>query len=452
METLLKGYTGSQTRSVGEAFDPSPENIEKRIERGKLTSGLQYALLPKQTRGSTVHMTLALRFGDETSLAGRRLPVTICRVDVDAGTARHTRQEIDDNLSRLKARLTIAGSNNGVTAQIQTVRANVAEVLRLVAEVLRTPSFSAVEFEQSLQASLAAAEGSRRDPQLLATAAMRRHLIPYPVNDPRTCPISRGADAQLQQLTVDQVRGFHSEFYGASNAEIVVVGGFDAAALRPLIGELFGKWRSPKPYRDLAVDARPVTAIRKMIDVPEKGNAVFLAGAIVQVRETDQEFPALLLANRMMGSSNARLYRRIRAKDGLSYGVFSTLQTSGRDSSAFFQGFATAAPQNVPKVEAAFREEFERAARDGFSAEEVTKAKAGWLESLRVRRSQDETLAQALQSLLRDGRTMVWQSEFERKVEAVTPQQAMQAVRKYLQPSLLSIFAAGDFKKAGVFQ
>src|SRR5262249_11487188 len=143
---------------------------------------------------------------------------------------------------------------------------------------------------------------------------------------------------------------------------------------------------------------------------------------------------------------------RIRAKDGLSYGVSSMLAASSWDSGAFFQGIATAAPQNVPKVEAAFREEFERAARDGFSAEEVTKAKPGWLPTLRVQRSQDGTLVRELQSLLREGRTMMWQRELEKKVEAVTPQQAMQAVRKYLQPSQLSIFAAGDFKKAGVFQ
>jgi zinc protease len=453
LETLLKNYSGNQRASVGEAFDPTPENIEKRIERGKLASGLQYAMLPKQTRGNAVHMTLALRFGDENSLAGRRIPAQFAASMLMRGTVNHTRKEIEDTLTRLKARITIAGTPTGITAQIQTVRANAPEVLGLAAEVLRAPSFPAAEFEQSLQSSLTAAEASRRDTQLLATAAMRRYLIPYSLDDPRTFPITpEERIAQLHMLTLDSVRKFHSEFYGASNGELVAVGDFDAAALRTLLDELFGSWKSPKPYRDVEAEPRAVAPIRRMIDVPEKGNAVFLAGAFVRVLEND--VPALILANQMIGvlDGRARLYLRLRAKDGLSYGVGSSLQINWRGSSVFFQGIATAAPQNVPKVEAAYREEFDRAARDGFSAEEVAQAKAGFLQSLRLQRSRDEALAQALQSLLRDGRTMVWQSEFEKRVEAVTPQQAMQVVRRYLQSSQQSVFAAGDFESAGVVQ
>ena len=88
----------------------------------------------------------------------------------------------------------------------------------------------------------------------------------------------------------------------------------------------------------------------------------------------------------------------------------------------------------------------------GFSAEEVAAAKTGCLKSLRVQHSRDETLAQVLQSLLREGLTMIWLREFEKRVEAVTAHQVQDVVRKYLLPSQLSIFAAGDFKNVGISQ
>ena len=42
----------------GEAFDPSPANIEARTQRATLPGGMKLALLPKKTRGGTVVVAL----------------------------------------------------------------------------------------------------------------------------------------------------------------------------------------------------------------------------------------------------------------------------------------------------------------------------------------------------------------------------------------------------------
>ena len=57
--------------------------------------------------------------------------------------------------------------------------------------------------------------------------------------------------AGLRSVTVDDLRRFHRDFYGASNAEIVVVGDFDADAIRAEITEKLDAWRSPKPYTEI---------------------------------------------------------------------------------------------------------------------------------------------------------------------------------------------------------
>ena len=49
---ILKDYKGEAAVAQGEAFDPSPANIESRTTRTKLPNGLQVALLPKKTRGA----------------------------------------------------------------------------------------------------------------------------------------------------------------------------------------------------------------------------------------------------------------------------------------------------------------------------------------------------------------------------------------------------------------
>src|SRR5262249_2094072 len=61
---VVKDYKGDAAIAAGEAFDPSPSNIESRTKRSALPNGLKVALLPKKTRGGTVVAAMTVRFGD----------------------------------------------------------------------------------------------------------------------------------------------------------------------------------------------------------------------------------------------------------------------------------------------------------------------------------------------------------------------------------------------------
>jgi len=50
VNALVKDYKGNQAVAQGEAFDPSPANIDKRTVRGSL-GGIKIAFLEKKTRG-----------------------------------------------------------------------------------------------------------------------------------------------------------------------------------------------------------------------------------------------------------------------------------------------------------------------------------------------------------------------------------------------------------------
>ena len=70
VEAALKNFKVDTQVVAGEAFDASPENIEKRITRTKLANGMSLQLLPKKTRGNTVNALLTLRFGDAQNTRG----------------------------------------------------------------------------------------------------------------------------------------------------------------------------------------------------------------------------------------------------------------------------------------------------------------------------------------------------------------------------------------------
>jgi zinc protease len=149
------------------------------------------------------------------------------------------------------------------------------------------------------------------------------------------------------------------------------------------------------------------------------------------------------------GFLNSRLSTRIRQKDGLSYSVGSQFSANSLDPVSIFFGYAIFAPENVDKLQTAFKEELTRALKEGFTAEEVAAAKQGLLDSRRVNRAQDEILASAWASNLYVGRTFQWSADLEKKIAALTPEQIRDAMRRHLDPAKLTVVKAGDFAKTG---
>ena len=451
---MVKDYKGNATVAQGEAFDPSPANIDARTVRVTLPNGMKLALLSKKTRGATVHAVLTLHYGDEKSLFGKDAIAQVTGAMLMRGTRTHTRQQIQDELDKYKAQMSASASAmNGATVSISTVHAGFADALRLAAEVLRDPAFPESEFEQIRQSTIGRIEASRGEPQSVALNALNRHLNPYPTGDPRAVPtVDESLDA-YKKLTLADVKKFHADFYGASHAELAVVGDFDAAEIQKLAAELFGTWKSPSPYTMIQRPWHKLDAIAQTIQTPDKANSFFAAGTTLEMNEGDPDYPALLFANTMIGGgSRSHLWLRIREKEGLSYAVQSVFYAGAVDHFGQFLAIAIANPVNTNKVEASFKDEMAKIVTTGFSAEEVETAKKALLQERQVDRAEDQALVRTLARNARFGWTMARDAAMEQKISALSPEQVSAAVKRHIDPSTISIIKAGDFKKAAAAQ
>jgi zinc protease len=451
--TVLKDYTGGAAIAQGEVFVPTPANIESRTIRKSLPGGLKLVMLPKKTRGGTVFAQINLRFGDQASLSNMATIASFTGQILIRGTKNKSRQQIQDEIDRLKARINVGGGGTGATANIETVEANLAGSLRLAAEILREPAFPASELEPMRQLQIAAIESGKSEPTAVASIEFNRHLNPWPPDDVRYVGTFDERVAAARKVTLDEMQKFYQKFYGASNGEFVVVGQFEPAQVEKLAAELFGNWKSPSRYERLVSTYGKIEPIDRKIETPDKQNAMFLAGMKVKMNDEDPDYPAMVLGNYMLGGSGAsRLFKRIRDKEGLSYGVSSSFNSPTRDDAATFTTNAICNPQNLPKAEVSIKDELARTVKDGFTAEEVATAKKSWLESRIVNRSQDQGLMGTLGAREFWSRTMKWDEALEAKVEGLTVQQVSDAFRRHIDPAALVVVKAGDFKKAGVLQ
>jgi zinc protease len=93
-----------------------------------------------------------------------------------------------------------------------------------------------------------------------------------------------------------------------------------------------------------------------------------------------------------------------------------------------------------------------KALKDGFTADEVAKAKKTWLDERAVARAEEGSVSNLLLTRERWGRTMEWDARLEAAVAALTPEQVNAAFRRHVDAAALSIVKGGDFKKAGAYQ
>ena len=444
---MMKDFKGEPAIASGEAFDPSPQNIETRTTRFDMPGGIKVALLPKKTRGASVIATLVFRFGDEAKLQNRGAIPQMTGAMLMRGTQKHTRQQIQEELDRLKARASVSGSVSRTGGSLETIRQNLPAVLTLIAEILQQPSFPEKEFDLLKEESLAEIEQLRNDPESLAQLELERHLNKFPSGDPRYVMTLDEQITALKAVTLDDVKKFYGELYGGSAGQIAVVGDFDKDEIQKHLTSLFDSWKSPSPYTRIPDVFQDIPAENKVIPVSDKPNSMFLAGMNLNIRDDDPDYPALSFGNYILGeASNARLHERIREKEGLSYGVGSFLYANPLDRVGAFGAYAIQAPENAVRVETAFIEELKKAIAEGYTDEEIQTAKSGFKESERLRRTQDRDVSSRLASYLFLGRTFAWDEEFEKKVLAVNKQQVQDAMRKYLDPAKISIIKAGDIK------
>ena len=325
--SAVKDFKGEATVAQGEAFDPSTKNIDSRIERLALPSGLKVALLSKKTRGASVRADISLHFGTVETLRNKDVIGSLTASTLIRGTKDMNRQQIQDEIDRQKAEINIFGDATGVSVQIETKHENLPAVIRLAGNILKNASIPDGEFEQVRKSEITNQEYSKAEPQAIAPIVLNRALYPFPRGDVRS---TMSVDESLEDLSkakVEEAREFHQMFYGANHGQIAIVGDFDSVAVKSAITDAFGSFTSDAKYERIKRGYEATKLINESIETPDKANAMFMAGQRLKLEDTDAKYPGAVFGNFMLGGGflNSRLAMRIRQKDGLSYGVGSSL-------------------------------------------------------------------------------------------------------------------------------
>jgi zinc protease len=449
LDTIFKNYRGREAVAAGEQFDATPENIEARTIRLNI-GDLKVALLPKKTRGELVSLQLTLRYGNEENLQGMQTACEILPGLMTRSTKSLSKQELLDSLDKHQARLSGFGGTGYATFSLRTKRDHLAATLDLLRQALREPALNEEEFQVLVQQRLAGLERARTDPQALSQIELERRLAPYSPGDVRYTPSIGERLERTQSTTLAHVKRVYEDLLGAPAGELVLVGDFDSDKVMPQLRALVADWQPKLPFARIRRPANSsVEGGHRELLTPDKANAVYYAGFVLTMNDRDPDYPALVIANNILGSSGlaSRLGNRVRQKEGLSYSIRSSLSSSHLDERTEFGVYAISNPANMKKVIEAIGEELQLLVDKGVTESELEEAKQGYLQRQSLSRNSDRGLTSVLARTLDADRTMKFYTARENAIKELTVETVQAAVRKHFQPARLVIVTAGDFEK-----
>src|SRR5690606_16206171 len=253
---------------------------------------------------------------------------------------------------------------------------------------------------------------------------------------------------EIQSLNRAALQAFHERFYGAGRIEFSAVGAFQPEAVRKALEASLAGWKQAPAYTRIPDPYRPVPPEKFQINTPDKANAVLLSALPLNLRDDDPRYPALILANYMLGGSEtSRLWTRVRVEEGLSYSVYSNATVSAYEPAGSWSIYAIHAPENSRRLERVISEELKKVLEHGFTQQEVEESIRSLLNYRKLGRTNDGALASVWLRYLDLDRTFAWAAEQDEKIAALTADTVNSTLRELLKPGLFSTAIAADQAK-----
>ncbi|MBV9233744.1 MAG: insulinase family protein [Candidatus Eremiobacteraeota bacterium] len=341
------------------------------------------------------------------------------------GTTTRSRLAMREALDAISAEVS-AGTEFSLTA----LSKNFDRGVQLLADEELHPAFPAPAFDALKAEELGSVQGEIASPEHSADVALNKAL--FPPGD----PAQRFATPQsVGSLTVADVRGYYASVYRPDMTTIVVVGDVEPQSAAAVIGRYFGGWSAggPKPAVDLPPVANNAAASIEVPDTARIQAQVQLA-QVLSVTRTDPDYAALAVANESFGSGGASiLFHDVRDVHGLVYDVHTEADFLKRRST--FSVHFECDPSKIEQAQSLIMADLKALATTGLQSDELARGRVALISQVPMRVASFNGIAQQLIHYAESGLPLDQATIDARREIAVTNEQVVAAVNKWLRPN-----------------
>jgi zinc protease len=399
-------------------------------------------MLNRRAELPMVSANIVFRTGSDANPADKPGLANFVAAMLDEGTATRNALQIADEVARLGGTLGTGSTMDSTTVSGRSLAKNFPALLDLMADVTLRPAFPAEEVERQRAQRLGQLVALRDNPTQVATQVMSRVLYgdrhPYGYTE-------IGTEASIKGMKREDMQAFWKQNFVPNNAALVVAGDISMDELRALAEKAFGGWQRGAPVRPaLSVAANPTP---KVVIVDKPGSPqTQVRVATIGAQRSSPDFRPMQVMNMILGGQfSSRINMNLREANGYTYGTYSGF-TFRRAPGPFQVAGGVRTDVTGPAVDEIYKE-IRGMLQKPFDGEELTRAKDSMNNSLPGAFQTSSDAVASLSNIYTYDLGLDYYAKYAQQVRAVSVEQAIGMVKKYLPPDRLVVVAVGDKAK-----
>jgi zinc protease len=356
------------------------------------------------------------------------------------GTRKRDSKGVAETAQSFGGSVSAGAGSDGISVYANAVASRAPQMLDLLAEVVRTPTFPDNEVALAKANALQSLKASEAQPGFKAERVMLAAVYgdhPYA----RTMP----TEASINATTAAGLRAEHAQRFRPDRALLVIAGKIDPKAAMRAAQAAFGDWKAvgaPLPETPIARTSTPPRKV--LIERADSVQSVIRLGRPA-IKVSDAGFFPLQLAGTILGGGfSSRLMQNLREDKGYTYGARGGLgaqRSGGRlSASADVRNEVTGAALGE------FFAEFKRLGDEPVPAQELEDNKRFVAGGYLIGNQLQGSVAASLSGNWLGGLPPEFLGEYVPKIRAVTSAQVQAAAKAYLSPETYSIIVVGNSK------
>ncbi len=413
----------------------------------ELALGNQGKLLIQENHlDNTVAIRANLLAGEINDPVGKAGLAELTAEMLERGTQKRSKIDVANALDSMGSEIHFNAELERVEISARSLSENIESTLDLLFEMLKSPAFDSAEFDKLKTQRLNEMKKDLDNTDTQASEQLYQAL--YPSSHPYHLSTADKI-AQIEKLTIKDVKTFYTNHYGNHEMIFTVVGDVETPKITQWVRLAMDKWQGQNPSAvvipDIAFAHTPGKIVKTMKD---KANVSIALGRPADLKQGDKDYFAAELANHALGRSSlsSRLGLRVRDELGLTYGIYSYFPKIGRGAGPWFVGVTTN-PENVQKTLDATKEVIAKYRKEGISQREFEIAKSSMIGSYLVTLTTNPQIADRLTDAVFYNLGSDYLKDRAKQIESVSKAEVNRMIQKYFDPAQLTVSIAGNYEE-----
>jgi zinc protease len=415
------------------------------LQKAKLANGLNVVLAERHT-APVVNFTLMVDSGYSADPSAAPGTASFSQRMLEEGTPTRDSLKIGEELESLSANFNAGANLDWSLVSLNTLKSTMDKSLDIYADLILHPAFPQKEFDRLQKERIAAIKREKVTPQTMALRVVPALI--YGKGHPYALPFTgTGTEASVAKMTREDLARFHDTWFKPNNATLLVVGDTTLAEIQPKLERLLAAWKpGDVPQRTVPHVEQPEKNVVYLVDRPGSGQSVII-GAQLAPPLKDPDALALQLVNDIFGGKfSSRINMNLREDKHWSYGVRSVLPAA-RGQRPYISISAVQTDKTKESMIELVKEYNGIAGEKPITDEELKDDQNNTTLGLPGNFETAQQLSGAYGTILQNGLPEDYYNTFTQRATALTPANANEIARKYIQPGHLVWVVVGDMSK-----